>query len=350
MRRWRSSCADRAACGRAGAAVRTTSTRSAPGTAGRARGCRAAAARPPRLRRQPPQVAAERVDHAVERLERHRLALVAAALEHDRGAFCARSSRKRSTSAVLPMPDVPCTNTTHRRTLVGRVPDARSSSAQLARRGRRTARRARGRIARRGRPLGALPSARSDRRAVGRVARVALQQPHAQRRRASAARPRPAATARADRPAASRAATSMYVPSNGTSPVSASYSITPSAYQSLASVDGAPAACSGDMYAGVPITPRLHRAVRVARALGGDAEVEHAPRGPSAVTSTLSGLRSRCSLPAACSAISRLHDLAQHRAQAVVVAQRRREQHLHALTARARAARERSRDAPARSA
>jgi hypothetical protein len=42
------------------------------------------------------------------------------------------------------------------------------------------------------------------------------------------------------------------LPSNGSSPVSASNSITPTAYQSLALCESSPAACSGAMYAGVP--------------------------------------------------------------------------------------------------
>jgi hypothetical protein len=45
-------------------------------------------------------------------------------------------------------------------------------------------------------------------------------------------------------------------PSNGRRPVSASYSITPTEYQSLAEVSGTSAACSGDMYAGVPTAAR----------------------------------------------------------------------------------------------
>ena len=46
----------------------------------------------------------------------------------------------------------------------------------------------------------------------------------------------------------------MNVPVNGSSPVSDWNSITPTPYQSLAGVSGNPAACSGDMYAGVPAT------------------------------------------------------------------------------------------------
>ncbi len=45
------------------------------------------------------------------------------------------------------------------------------------------------------------------------------------------------------------------LPVKGSCPVSASKSITPKPYQSLAGVAGLPAACSGDMYAGVPLAP-----------------------------------------------------------------------------------------------
>jgi hypothetical protein len=45
-------------------------------------------------------------------------------------------------------------------------------------------------------------------------------------------------------------------PSNGRRPVSASYSIAPTEYQSLAGSRGTSAACSGDMYAGVPTAAR----------------------------------------------------------------------------------------------
>ena len=46
--------------------------------------------------------------------------------------------------------------------------------------------------------------------------------------------------------------TSLMVPENGRWPTNASYNINPTVYQSDAVVSGAPRACSGDMYAGVP--------------------------------------------------------------------------------------------------
>ncbi len=49
------------------------------------------------------QVLGERVDQRVERLERHRLALVAATGEHHRGPRCRRAKNSR-TRALLPMP------------------------------------------------------------------------------------------------------------------------------------------------------------------------------------------------------------------------------------------------------
>ena len=63
------------------------------------------------LARQPSEVAAERVDQAVERLERHGLVLVAAAAQRHRAADLARCT-KLLDSAVLPMPVMPCRNTT----------------------------------------------------------------------------------------------------------------------------------------------------------------------------------------------------------------------------------------------
>ena len=99
------------------------------------------------------------------------------------------------------------------------------------------------------------------------------------------------------RAAASGCIISIAAPVNGSRPVSASYSITPTAYQSLASLTGSPAACSGAMYAGVPLTAVLRHALERA-GIGDEAEVEH-DHAPSRVTSTFDGLRSRCSLPAA---------------------------------------------------
>src|SRR6266496_1073184 len=69
----------------------------------------------------------------------------------------------------------------------------------------------------------------------------------------------------------------------------------PTLYQSLASVRGSPAPCSGDMYAGVP-------AASMVCVYSGTSSVtrpkSRSTTRPSRVTSTFKGLMSRCSLPA----------------------------------------------------
>ena len=87
--------------------------------------------------------------------------------------------------------------------------------------------------------------------------------------------------------------------SNGRCPVIASYSMTPTAYQSAGGAGGAPCACSGAMYAGVPAS----MPATVSPALGPRKAVT-SPKSstttlPAWVTSTLDGLTSRCSFPAA---------------------------------------------------
>ena len=84
----------------------------------------------------------------------------------------------------------------------------------------------------------------------------------------------------------------------GCSPVMASYSSAPLAYQSAAGPMGRDAACSGAMYAAVPTT--------VSSLRSRDTLCSHTrPKStsttrPSWVTSTLAGLTSRWTLPAAC--------------------------------------------------
>ena len=82
----------------------------------------------------------------------------------------------------------------------------------------------------------------------------------------------------------------------GARPVNASYSVAPTAYQSLASDADLLVRSSGAMYAGVPRSVPSH-------SLDGDVTSLVRPKSrittrPSAVTSRFDGLMSRCSLPA----------------------------------------------------
>lgn len=87
----------------------------------------------------------------------------------------------------------------------------------------------------------------------------------------------------------------------GSAPVSASWSTTPSAYQSDAGVAGSPISPSGAMYAGVPES--VCSDGRRGRPSNSSARPKSSSRGrPSGSTSTLDGFRSRCSSPASCSA------------------------------------------------
>ncbi len=85
----------------------------------------------------------------------------------------------------------------------------------------------------------------------------------------------------------------------------------PHANTSAAAPTTSPASCSGAMYAGVPMTPL----VRVSAASVTRATPKSITRGPSRPSSTFAGLKSRCTMPAACTAAS---------AVAVATASRRR--------------------------
>ena len=96
---------------------------------------------------------------------------------------------------------------------------------------------------------------------------------------------------------ASRASTSITeAPWYGGCPVAANSSVAPSEYTSLATdASRVSLACSGAMYAGVPTAPRaVVRPIRSAAR----ATPKSITRGPSGATSTLEGLRSRCTSPA----------------------------------------------------
>ncbi len=98
-----------------------------------------------------------------------------------------------------------------------------------------------------------------------------------------------------------RRSTSISGPRKGIFPVSASYSVAPTPYQSPASEGGMPEPSSGDTYAGVPpmmcsAPPRLSGKSSVIR------PKSSITTRPSGVTSTLDGLISRWSFPRRCSA------------------------------------------------
>ncbi len=109
------------------------------------------------------------------------------------------------------------------------------------------------------------------------------------------------------------------VPVNGRTPNSASHSDTANANTSARTSTAPPASCSGAMYAGVPIAApvAVRRRSRVTVGDGdGDSTASAAHAMPKSVTSTraarsavtststLSGLKSRWTMPAACAAAS----------------------------------------------
>ncbi|MBK7865300.1 MAG: hypothetical protein IPJ65_43235 [Archangiaceae bacterium] len=96
---------------------------------------------------------------------------------------------------------------------------------------------------------------------------------------------------------------SITLPSSGSAPVTASNSITPTAYQSAAGVSARPAACSGAMYATVP-TISWSRAAALLWSTSVASPKSRITTCPSGVTRRLLGLMSRCTLPDSCSAIS----------------------------------------------
>ena len=170
---------------------------------------------------EPLQVAAERVDDAVDRLVGHRLALVGAAAQDLGLAVLASSSRKWWTSVDLPMPDAPGTrtvtecprrvasNASRRRAQVLLAADEREAHVGRAARGARAgrSRRPRGGAGSRG------PSAARARRGGGARSRA---------RRAPAARRRRTRSAAIGSSVRFIASTSTAVPANGGRPTSAS--------------------------------------------------------------------------------------------------------------------------------
>ena len=82
---------------------------------------------------------------------------------------------------------------------------------------------------------------------------------------------------------------------NGPVPVAAKYTTPPNENTSLGGPVGWPWACSGDMNDGVPSTlpAEVSTVPSCARAMP-----KSITRGPSSASSTLAGLRSRCTRPA----------------------------------------------------
>ncbi len=119
------------------------------------------------------------------------------------------------------------------------------------------------------------------------------------------------ADARAGASRAIAMSTSIVVlPVKGSVPVSISCSTTPNAKTSLRASTALPAACSGDMYAGVPSTcPSVVTCACVSAVATDDASTSPTslarPKSriftsQSSVTMTLPGLRSRCTRPRSC--------------------------------------------------
>ena len=91
---------------------------------------------------------------------------------------------------------------------------------------------------------------------------------------------------------------------NGCRPVPANAITAPQVNTSVAGVIGSPRSCSGAMKAGVPI--RLPVSVRPVSASVALAMPKSITRGPNRESSTLPGLRSRCTTPARWIAVSAL--------------------------------------------
>ena len=91
-------------------------------------------------------------------------------------------------------------------------------------------------------------------------------------------------------------------PSNGGIPSTAVYKVAPSAHMSAAASTLLPSSCSGAMYCGVPtMFPGLVSFVVASMIRAMPKSVTMARRPDS---STLSGFRSRCTIPAACASVS----------------------------------------------
>ena len=100
--------------------------------------------------------------------------------------------------------------------------------------------------------------------------------------------------------------TSSDGPPNGRRPVNASYSITPTAYQSLAGDSAPPAACSGAMYATVPYTCPWSTSDLTPVPNSVASPKSSTTTRPWPVTRTLLGLMSQCRRRRSCSVSSAL--------------------------------------------
>ena len=90
-------------------------------------------------------------------------------------------------------------------------------------------------------------------------------------------------------------------PLKGCSPVPANTIVTAHDHISAAAVTRVPASCSGAMNAGVPIATSPERTVVIPGTAASPKSITTGPSGPSR---TLPGLKSRCTIPAACTAPS----------------------------------------------
>ena len=90
-------------------------------------------------------------------------------------------------------------------------------------------------------------------------------------------------------------------PLKGNSPVPANTIVTAHDHMSAAAVTRLPASCSGAMNAGVPTVTSPERSVVIPGTAASPKSITTGPSGPSR---TLAGLKSRCTIPAACTAPS----------------------------------------------
>ena len=252
--------------------------------------------------REPLQVLAQRIDQAVESLVGDRFALVTAPCEN-------HGVRLADGDLVEKPPDEGGLAHSGRPADVDRDRSDPPSPRERLAEARRDAMHARQKGPR-GRSAASTPPRRSgDRR--GASARISSSPGRRSGSRRRSARHSPSRSSGHARHQFARSAavprrcfstrTSRNSPRNGRSPVRASKRMTPTLYQSLGSERGRPAACSGDMYAGVPTRWRL------ASCSGPKSDTR--PKSsrttrPCRVTRTLEGLMSRCSLRARWSAWS----------------------------------------------
>ena len=192
------------------------------------------------------------VDHAVEHLEWHLLALEAAPLEDDRPTRRA-SARTSAPARVLPMPRLALDH--HRDAAAPAVGERTAELVELVapaderHRHRRARHVARARRRRRAELI-------EDRHAGRARARPSAASSIIASRDRSAGRPATMLLGLGGSSVCLRVITCSLSPSNGRRPTSASYSMQPTEYQSLASLSVWSLACSGDMYTGVPTASR----------------------------------------------------------------------------------------------